>query len=244
MSPNLRIILLLLLLPLIGTGAFIYLEEMEPLDALYMAVITLTTVGFHEVEPLGPSGKVFVIVYLVIGLGVFYYSVSTIGEFVVRGELRRTLGRNRMDSTIRALEGHQIICGYGRMGANLAEHLAAEDQRYVVVDNDADALEHAAERGFLAVEGDATDDDVLRAAGVMRAGSLVAVLSSDSENLHLVLSARLLNPKLRILARATSDKSMAKLSQAGADEVINLYRLGATRMAELLVPSEGHDEKR
>ena len=237
MTATTRLFLLLLLLtalPLAAALGLVLVEGWSFFDALYMAVITLTTVGYEEVHPLSTPGRVLIIVYLVFGLGAFLYGVTHVGELLIRGELRQRLGWRLMNATIRSLADHQIICGCGRTGSKLGALLAERGERFVVVDWDPEALAGATERGWPVLVGDATDDATLRALHVERAKGLAAVLSSDADNLFVVLSARLLNRNLNILSRATKEESIGKLERAGADQVVSLHQIGATKMAHLL----------
>ena len=227
MTTTTRLVFLLLLLvalPMAGALGLVLIEGWSFVDALYMAVITLTTVGYDEVRPLGTAGRMLIIAYLVVGLGVFLYGVTHLGELLIRGELRRRLGWRLMNATLRSLKDHQIICGCGRTGAKLGAVLAERGERFVIVDRDSGALAAARESGWPALVGDATDDATLRSLRIGRAKGLAAVLSSDADNLFVVLSARLLNPGLNILARATDEASIGKLERAGADRVVNLQR--------------------
>lgn len=234
-----RLALILSALPLLATFAFMVVEGWNFFDSLYMAVITLTTVGYHEVHELSSAGRVLVMVYLVVGLGVFLYSVSQIGESLLRVQIGDLLGRKRMSSTIQALERHVVVCGFGRMGRSLCRQLASDDQHeFVVIDRDADAIAMARDCGYHALVGDATDDDLLRDAGIERASGLAVVLPSDADNLFVVMSARLLRPDVQIIARATSEPTAAKLSRAGADRVVSLYETGATKMVQLLTNAQ------
>ena len=237
MTTTTRLVFLLLLLvalPVAGALGLVLIEGWSFFDALYMAVITLTTVGYDEVRPLGTGGRMLVIAYLVVGLGVFLYGVTHLGELLIRGELRRRLGWRLMNATLRSLKDHQIICGCGRTGSKLGALLAERGERFVIVDRDSGALAAARESGWPALVGDATDDATLRSLRIGRAKGLAAVLNSDADNLFVVLSARLLNPGLNILARATDEASIGKLERAGADRVVNLHHIGATKMAHLL----------
>ncbi len=179
-----------------------------------------------------------IIVYLVLGLGAFLYGVTHVGEIVIRGELRQRLGWRLMNATLRSLTDHQIICGCGRTGAKLGALLAERGEKFVVVDRDPVALAVAQARGWPCLVGNATDDATLRTLRIERAKGLAAVLSSDADNLFVVLSARLLSPELNILARATDDESIDKLERAGANQIVSLHRIGATKMAHLLTNPE------
>ncbi|MEM7166391.1 MAG: potassium channel protein [Planctomycetota bacterium] len=224
----------LVTLPLLATFVFMVLEGWGFLDSLYMSVITLSTVGYHEVNPLSDPGRVFVILYIVVGLGIFVVGTAELGEVILRGQLRRALGQRRVDSMLKTLSGHFVVCGYGRMGSSLCRHLAAEGRSCAVVDRDPTRLEQAQADGWPTVVGDATDDSVLEQAGLARASGLATVLPSDADNLYVVLSARLASADMMILARATDLRTDEKLKRAGANRVVNLHEAGAHKMARLL----------
>lgn len=235
MKDTVRIVVLLVMLPIIGTLGFMAIEGWGVLDALYMTMITLTTVGYREVHPLSRPGQVFVMLYLVLGIGVFFFGVVRLGELVVRAELHTWLGRRRMSEQLKSMQDHVIVCGFGRMGRNLCRRLAQQRIAVAVVERDAAAAAACREEGWACVEGDATDDRQLIAAGIARARGLAAVLSSDADNLYVILSARLLSPPLQIIARADDEKSVVKMQKAGANRVISLYETTAVKMAQLLV---------
>lgn len=217
----------LLAVLLIGTVGY-RLLGFGALDALYQTVTTVTTVGFREVEPLSPTGQVFTIVLILAGVGTALYTFGAVFEFLVEGNFRQAQRRRNMDRSIAQLTGHVIVCGWGRVGRSVARHAAASNQTVVVVDKDPQRLD---EIGFLHVEGDATDDDVLLAAGIDRAATLIAAVDTDADNLFIALSGRSLRPDLFIIARARDDASDAKLRRAGADRVVNPQALGGARMA-------------
>ncbi|MDH3716742.1 MAG: potassium channel protein [Planctomycetota bacterium] len=233
----------LALLPIIGMLGFHWIEGWGYFDSLYMSVITLSTVGFSELEPLSRAGRAFVIVYLVVGMGVFFYGIVQIGELIVRAELSHWdwLGRRRMDMTLKSLEGHYIVCGAGRMGQSVCRHLHHEKLRFVVIDRDEMAVAACREEGWVAIHSDATDDRNLIEAGVERARGLATVLPSDADNLYVVLSAKLLAPQLQIISRATDEISAAKLEKAGANRVVSLYHTGGIKMAHLLLKPDLED---
>lgn len=229
-----RILFLLAVLPLVGAVGFYFIEGWSFFDSLYMAVITLTTVGFQEVHPLSTGGRAFVMIYLALGIGTFSFSVVRLGEMVVRLELHQRMERRRMDATIKNLSAHVIICGFGRMGLALSRQLASKSMPFLVVDRDEARLEECRRNGWLYVVGDATEDWLLTEVGIDRARGLAAVLSSDADNLFVVLSARLLAKDVLIIARATEEATVPKLRKAGADQVIPLFETGAQKMARLL----------
>lgn len=200
------------------------------LEALYQTVTTVATVGFREVHPLTPAGQVFTIVLIVLGVGAVLYNLGVIFEAVTEGHLREHLERRRMDRDIAAIEGHVIVCGYGRVGRAAAEFLVDTGHRVVVVDNDAGRLLHLAP-GLADVCGDVTDDAVLRSAGIDRARALIAALDTDADTVYVTLSARAIRPDLVIVARARTTDSKTKLVLAGATRAIHPQGIGGRRMA-------------
>jgi voltage-gated potassium channel len=232
----LAIVLLLLGLTLVGTIGFRMLYGATWIDCLYMAVITLTTVGYEEVFPLDTAGKLFVICYLVFGLGIFTYSAFTLGQWIVSAELQTLLEKRRMQKAVDRMSEHFVVCGMGRMGRVICEYLAHRERPFVVVDRDHDSLVEANRaHGWPYVHGDATDDDVLVAAGVGRAKSLATVLATDADNVYITLSARLLNPRVQIVARASEEDAIRKIERAGATRVVSPFSSGAVKMARFML---------
>jgi voltage-gated potassium channel len=199
-----------------------------------MTVITLTTVGYREISDPSAVTKVFIVLYLVTGLGIFLYGIAEIGEMVVRAELHQWWRKRYMLQEIQALRDHYIVCGFGRMGQMLCRHLAGAGVPFVAVDRNEESLELCEQMGWPAIVGDATDDRTLIEAGVERAKGLATVLTSDADNLFVVLSAKLISRPLRVIARAYDEKGVEKMQRAGADQVVSLYASGATKMARLL----------
>lgn len=217
------------LLAVLVTGTVGYwILDFSVLDASYQTVTTVSTVGFREVQPLSTVGKVFTMLLIFAGVGTALYTFGIVFEFLVEGDLRQAHRRRRMDKSIAQLTGHVVVCGWGRVGKAIAGHIAATDKTVVVIDSDPQRL---ANIQFLHVEGDATDDKVLLEAGVDRAGTLIAAIDTDAENLFVTLSGRSLAPDLFIIARARDEASDAKLLRAGADRVVNPQALGGARMA-------------
>lgn len=225
------ILTLLLVVVGLGTVGYMVIEELCFLDALYMTVITLATVGFREVKELSEVGKVFTIVLIVLGFGVFTYAATTIAQVLIEGELKDVFNERRRRKMLEKLKGHYIICGYGRMGRIIAKELKANGKEVVVIEKNLDPKEE----GYLFVIGDATKDEILKEAGIEKAKGLVSVLSSDSDNLYVVLSARALNPDLFIIARAAEESARKKLKMAGANKVVCPYHIGGLRMAHSLL---------
>lgn len=230
------ITLLLSLLTVIGVLGLRVTTGAGWFDCLYMAVITLTTVGYAETVPLGTAGRVFVICYLGAGIGVFTFSAFQLGALLLNPGMQVFLRRRRMQHAVDRLDGHFIVCGLGRMGTIIAEYLHQRGRAFVVVDRDTGRVASECEpRGWLAVVGDATDDRTLLSAGVARAKSLAAVLPTDSDNVYVVLSAHMLAPKVQIIARAGDSKAVEKLRRAGASRVVSPFTSGAVKMARFMI---------
>jgi voltage-gated potassium channel len=220
------------MLVVLAAGTLGYLAlGFSPLNALYQAVTTVSTVGFREVEPLSPSGQVFTIVLILVGVGAAFYLFSVLIETFIEGRLNELFGRRRMEQSIASMQDHVIVCGWGRVGRSIAGEVTAAGRRVVVVEREPDAVP----AGIVAVVGDATEDSVLRAAGIDRAAALVAAVDSDSANSFITLGARALRPSLFIVARARSEESVEKLRRAGADRVVNPQVIGGARMAAFVL---------
>jgi voltage-gated potassium channel len=202
-------------------------------DALYMTVITLTTVGYKEVQDLDATGRLWTMLLLITGVGTLFYAAVSSVELVVEGTIRGYFGRRRMRTAINKLNAHYILCGYGRVGRQVAREFANDDVPFVIIEQEPATVEECVEEGYLTLLGEASDDDVLEEAGVRRARGLVAAVDSDADNVFVVLSARKLNPELHIVARASSDESAAKLEIAGADRTLSPYAVGGRRLASL-----------
>ena len=222
----------------IGTAGFMFIEGWPWIDALFMTVITLSTVGFGEVRPLSNSGEIFTIGLIVLGVGGAAYTFSTVADYIVAGELRGILRRQRMQKQIRQMSGHYIVCGLGRVGRRVAMDLKDNGADVVVVDHDVEATVQLEELGIPFVPGDASDDGVLSLAGIERARGFCTCLPGDADNVFAVLTARTLNRDLVIIARGDQAGSERKLRVAGADHVISPHTIGGHRMAsQLLHPS-------
>jgi voltage-gated potassium channel len=230
MSPLRRIVFAVLALVLVlGVGTIGYvLLGFGLLDALYQTVTTVSTVGFREVHPLSTVGEAFTIGLILAGVGTALYAFGVLLEGLIEGHLRQYLGRWRMDREIGRMTGHFIICGWGRVGRAGAQYLDAIGERIVVVDRDPARLQGLE---YPTVLGDVTDDRVLQAAGIARAGALLTALDTDADNVFVTLSSRALRPDLVIIARARTEASKPKLLRAGADRAVNPQLIGGRRMA-------------
>jgi voltage-gated potassium channel len=233
-----RFILDLFIFSLILIGGCIgysVIEGWDGLDALYMTVITLTTVGFQEVHPLSPSGKIFTLFLLLFGVGFFLYFLGSITGMVVQGTLKDVYGRRKLDKQISQITGHYIICGFGRIGRTVTQLLRDKPMEVVIIEKNPECIPLFLEKNLLYVLGEATSEEHLLKAGIERAKGLVAAASSDADNVYITLTARGLNPDLFILARAAEESSIKNLNRAGADKVISPYDIGARRMANTIL---------
>ncbi len=220
---------------------YMLIEDMSYTEAFYMTVITVFTVGFREVEPLSTAGMYFTILVIFVGVFAIFFIISSLIRYTFREAFRETFGRKRMDLRIRKLAGHHIVCGFGRVGEVVCETLREAGVDFVVVERDPERIREASERGYLHVQGDATDTEILELAGVKRARGIVCALENDADNLFTTLSARTLNPQIIIVARCVSADSVQKLRYAGADRVISPYFISGHRMASYLLKPGVYD---
>jgi voltage-gated potassium channel len=229
----LRVIGALFLVVATGVIGYMAIEGWSFLDALYMTITTISTVGYKEIHELSTAGMIFSIVLIIGGVGVLFYTLTTVAQYLLEGQLANILGRRRMKEKISKLKGHIILCGYGQVGREVARVFKGEGTPFIVVDLDQEALAKAASDGYLYLQGNATSDAVLQEAGIHQARGLVAALGSDADNVYVTLSARGLRPDLFIVARGCADESESKLTRAGADRTISPHRLGGRHMAML-----------
>ena len=238
-----RMLLVPLAITAIGTIGYPLIEggRWSWFDGLYMTVITLTTLGYGEIpEPLSRPGRAFTMALALGGIFILFYIATDIIRGVVTGELRELLGKERMDDQLKHLRGHLIVCGFGRMGRIVCEELERLGEKFVVIDTLAPPAEWNYQHG-LRIQGNATEDEILRRAGIERAQALIGVVGSDAENLYIALSARLLNPKLVLVARAEEAEAEAKLRKVGVNKVISPYLTGGHRAVQaVLKPSVLH----
>jgi len=222
----------------IGTCGYIFIEGWRPLDAFYMTVITVATIGYGELKPLSDAGREFTMAIIFMGVGFFAYSINVLTEAAVEGKIKDIFNQRRMQKAISKLENHFIICGCGRIGKTILEMLIREGIPAVVIESNSAVVTELEDAGRLVIVGDATNEDVLNNAGIARARGIVCVLHSDADNVYITLTARLLNPKVFILARASDRKAERRIYQAGANKVISPYEIGARRMGmAILKPS-------
>ena len=219
----------------VGTAGYMALEGWSFLDALYMTVISVTTVGFKEVRELDASGRIWTMIMSGTGVVLVFGTVGLVTEYLIT---EATSGRSRtrqMAKAVGALRDHYVLCGYGRVGSTVARELVHEGTPFAVIDVNPVSLERARADGHLVIEGDATDDTTLRAAGIERARCLISTIDSDAQNVYVILSARALNRNLLVVGRASTPSAEEKLALAGADRIVSPYTMAGRRLAELAI---------
>ena len=215
----------------IATAGYMLIEGWDFLDALYMSVTAVTTVGFSEVHPLSTEGRIFTLFVVLFGVGIAFYILTAMVAAIIEGDLHQVLGLRRMRLAVQELEDHYIVCGYGRVGEEVVRELKERNAPVVVVDLDQTAIERARAADLLTVQGDATTEETLIEAGVKRCNTLFAASDSDSVNTYITLTAKSLRPETFVVARMRSSAVESKLRQAGADRVVSPYSMGGRRMA-------------
>ena len=231
----LRLLLAVTLIMAIATAGYMIIEGWSLIDAFYMTMITLTTVGFGEIEPLSELGRVFTIVIIFFGVGIIALSFSTVGEYMLMASMAGQMRQRRMRRMIEQMENHVIICGFGRVGQSAATVLRDSQAEVVVVDKEEDASARARSLDFVVIEGDATRDEILQEAAIERAGGLIVCTGDDSQNLFIVLSGRTLNPNLHIVARSVAAENERKMRRAGANRVVSPHHIGGRHMANIMI---------
>jgi len=230
-GPQLAFVLVLATLAA-GTSGFVLIEGWGVWDAFYMTVTTVATVGFREVHPLSRAGQVFTVCLIASGVGTVFYAVTLLANMVVEGGLHRRVERRRVERMLERLDNHFILCGYGRIGTFIAEELHRQGVPFVIIERDPARVQEVLLRGWVAVEADASQEQVLERVGIRRARGLIAAVGTDAENVYAVLTARGLRPDLFIIARVEADDAEHKLRRAGANRVISPYQIGASHIAQ------------
>ncbi|MBI5242571.1 MAG: potassium channel protein [Elusimicrobia bacterium] len=220
---------------LIGTFGYTLIEGWNPFDALYMTVITVATVGFGEIHPLHASGRVFTIFLILGGLGAVGYAFSSVTAFIVEGELTDVLRRRRMLKKIATLKDHYIVCGGGGIGRTIMEELSKTRRPFVSIERNPEKAAHIESKGWLVIKGDSLDDETLRSAGIERAYGLFCALTGDRDNSFAAISARGLNPNLRIVSQLHDESVREKLLRSGADTTVSSGHIGGLRMASEMI---------
>ncbi len=228
-------VLLALFLVALGTAGYMLIERWPVMDALYMTLITFSTVGYGEVHTVSPAGRVFTLFLIVLGAGLFLYVIGNVVQFLVEGRIRHVLGRHKLDKQINHLTNHFIVCGYGSMGRALCRYLTHRQLPFVVIEKNTDRIPVMNEDGILYIVGGATEESNLLKAGIAKASHLITALGTDPDNVFLVLLAKGLRPKIKVVARASQNAIKKPLSAAGADVVVSPFDIGARRMAHAIL---------
>jgi voltage-gated potassium channel len=218
-----------------GTLGFIWIEHYSPFDAFYMTLIMITTVGYQELHPLSFYGRIFNSFLIFFGVTMLLLAVGGMTQVIIELELTQYFGKRRTRKMIDKLQDHIIVCGFGRVGRGAAHELQRAGVPFLIVDKNEERVEWAIRDGMLAVLADATDDETLQHAGIMRAKGLIATLQSDADNLFVILSAKALRPSLQVSARVNSEQSEKKMRLAGADHVFAPYDMTGNRMAQVML---------
>ena len=226
---------LVFIILLLGVAGYMFLSNYTFVDALYMTVITITTVGFGEVKPFTPEEKIFTVFLILTSITVFGYAVSIFSEYLVSGRLFEQFKHRKVEKQIKSLKGHTIVCGFGRNGKQAILKLNNYNKKLVVVEKDKEMISELDDENVLNIQGDATLDETLLRAGIKTAANLITALPSDADNLFVVLTANQLNNKCKIISRASNESSYGKLKIAGASNVIMPDKLGGDHMASLVV---------
>ncbi len=222
----------LVLVCLSGFAGYYLLEGLSFVDAIYMTITTLSTVGFGDITPQTDAGKLFTVILIIFGVGTMFYTFGQLAESMVEGRLNMLMGKGRSEKMIKKMHNHYIICGCGRIGYLIGKELAAEKVSFVMIESSPDIIQKIEnDDGFVFYKGDATHDKTLIEAGIKRAKGVVCVLPSDAENLYVILTAKELNPNVYILSRSEDEASESRLLRAGADRVMSPYTLGGLRMS-------------
>ncbi len=230
-GPRLAIALLVGVL-LGGTFGYMAIEGWSAWDAFYMTVTTVATVGFQEVHPLSFPGQAFTVLLIFGGVGTAFYTATLLATIIVEGGLHRRFEQRRIARMLDEIKDHFILCGYGRIGSIITADLHQQGVPFVIVERDPERVHTALEKGWLALNADASREEVLARAGIHRARGLIAAVGTDAENVYTVLTARVMRPDLFIIARVESDDAEHKLRRAGADRVISPYQIGASHIAQ------------
>lgn len=218
-----------------GTLGYVIIEGWGVFDSFYMTIITMSTVGFGEVHELSNTGRMFTAFLLISCFGIFAYTISSLTSYIVGGEYRLNLRDYKIMNKMNKMENHVIICGFGRVGKQVAQDLKLFNQQFVIIENDDSIIhENESREGFIFIKGDSTKDGILEKANVLKASAIITCLPKDADNIYVVLSARELKKKLKIVARATLPSAVSKLKMAGSNHVIMPDSIGGSHMASLI----------
>lgn len=234
-------ILIFIIVIIIGSIGYVYIEGAGVIDAIYMTVITITTVGFGEIFPLSQAGRLFTIGLVITGAGTVAYTASHVIEFIIAGEIRKSFRRKKMDKKISKLKDHYIICGFGRMGKVIAKKLKYKKIDFVIIDKKEKLLTEMEEKDYLYITGDGSRESILIQAGVLDAKGLITVVNSDAENVYIILTAKGFNKDLYVISRSSSEEASVKMFWAGSDKTVSPYDIGGGAIADsILKPHVSH----
>jgi voltage-gated potassium channel len=217
-----------------GTCGYYFVEQMPLFEAFYMTIITISTVGYAEILPLSQAGRVLTIIIIVLGITVGAYTIGLLVRAFIEGEMIKIFGRRKVQKQILELKDHYIVCGFGRIGRIISNELAADNIDFVVIEQDSAIIEKIESKNYLFLEMDATSEEALLKAGIMKAKGIATALRSDANNVFITLTAKGLRPDIYILARASHENNEDKLSRAGASRVVSPHLIGGKRMAQVL----------
>ena len=217
-----------------GTLGYYFFEAMTLFESFYMTLITISTVGFSEIKPLTPPGRIITIFIIVTGISVGTYTIGMLVRILIEGELREMFGRKKLEKQISELKNHFIICGFGRIGKIVCQELHADNIDFIAIEQDASAVEELERKGYPYLQMDATSEEALTRAGIMKAKGIVTAVQSDADNVFITLTAKGLRPDIFVLSRSSDEKNEDKLRRAGANRVVSPYLIGAGRMAQVL----------
>ena len=232
---------LIAIIVLSGTIGFMAIEDFTFAEGLYMTIITVSTVGFQEIKPLSEWGRYFTAFLIITSFGTFAYAITSITRNLLSGQYRQYFNVYKVKKEIESLQGHVIVCGYGRNGKQIVKSLQAYGKRFVIVENSSKAIEDIKADNELYVLGDATDEDVLIEAGINKASAIISALPKDADNVFVTLTARDINHKITIIGRASEDSAERKLRRAGANNVIMPEKVGGMHMASLVVTPDVYE---
>jgi voltage-gated potassium channel len=230
----LTLTVLLLIVTAVGTIGYMVLTGSPFIDALYMTVISVTTVGYRETVPMTVPGKIFTMALIVLGLGLVFYFLETIVEDTMEGRIRMILGRRKMEKNMARMKNHIIVAGFGRMGEVVCRELAEAGEEFIIIENAPQRFAAAEELDYPVLNASAAEEDVLKAAGLEKARTLISLLSDDADNIFTVLTAREMNPGLLIITRALDQANEKKLLKAGATHVVSPYGLSSSRIVRMV----------
>ncbi len=223
-------VFLLFLWIILGTIGYVLIEHWNILDAFYMTIITISTVGFGEIHPLSNPGKIFTSVLIIVTLGTVFYVFTMFGQFFIEGEITGVFSRSRREKKMEKLKNHYIVCGYGRIGRNVVEGLKREEVPFIIIDSNNELRSEFEEKNYFYIIGDATEESILKMAGIERAKAVISLLPTDADNLYVAITTKGLNPDVKFITRAVDERAEIKMKKVGVDHVISPYKIAGSRI--------------